>query len=222
MLIIVPTVKHTGSHFIRDDLLRDYEKVPLKGPHSYIMENIEGVKTKRKISEAALMDHLIYSKVQQFQKLITKDGNICITPLRHPKLVAKSWLDKGLELKPDFYQMWTSLIDLEQFLVKKDSKIYFLPLDVDDREDYLEALNEGTGLGLHTNWEATGENAKLRYNDVTYKELIGHRMKTIENEKGDFLKKVPRTPEGSEVEEFVNSDKIVKFLKRFYKPKKKG
>jgi hypothetical protein len=45
---------------------------------------------------------------------------------------------------------------------------YFLPLDVVNRQDYLDELNE-TGLNLKTDWKPQGEqhnNSALRWQDV--------------------------------------------------------
>ena len=46
---------------------------------------------------------------------------------------------------------------------------FFLPLDVDDRQDYLDEINDNTGLGLQTDWTPQGEqhnNSGLRYTDI--------------------------------------------------------
>ena len=95
-MILVPTVKHTGSHFVSDHLLREYPKAPLKGPFP------DG--------EFVVMDHVSSANMPKFRNLIARHNPTIIIPLRHPKLCALSWCERRLELTPSFFKMWENLL----------------------------------------------------------------------------------------------------------------
>ena len=81
----------------------------------------------------------------------------------------KSWADRNHE-KSDLVGMWETMVfdiaPLEPF---------FLPLDVPDRQDYMDAINEATGLDLKTDWKPRGvrhNNSDLRHTDIEPTEKI--------------------------------------------------
>lgn len=157
-MIIVPTIRNTGSHFV----LRLLGK-----QHPYRPDILTWRCLDRMEPDSVVFDHVFPHQKHLFLPLI--ENNITIVPLRHPYLTAKSWADRNHE-KSDLVGMWECMVNdiapLEPF---------FLPLDVDDRQDYLDALNKATGLGLTTDWTPRGvkhNNFNLRYTDLEPKAEI--------------------------------------------------
>jgi len=149
-VIIVPTIRNTGSHFV----LKLLGKQPPFGPEVLTWRTLD-----RMQPDSIIFDHVAVEKKHLYLPLIR--DNLTIIPLRHPYLTQKSWADRSHH---DMSFMWdimaTDIAPLNPF---------FLPLDVPDRQDYLDRLNEATGLGLKTDWKPEGvknNNFDLRYTDV--------------------------------------------------------
>ena len=206
-MILVPTVKHTGSHFVSDHLLAEYDQAPLKGPIPK--------------GQVVVMDHVYTHKLPLFRKLINRYDPVIIIPIRHPKVCAMSWCERGWELTPDFFLMW------ENIMTFKGDKVFYLPLDVDDREEWLKKINDGTDLVLSTDWPEVGSNSKLRYKDLAYKDLIGWTEKTVMDpaDRGEIQQRISRTGDNNviyaeAVKELVEDSKLKPFLAKFYKKSK--
>lgn len=151
-MIIVPTIRNTGSHFV----LRMLGK-----KHPWRPDILTWRGSERATEDSVVFDHVFPHQKHLFLPLIEK--HTTIVPLRHPYLTQKSWDDRNHE-KSDLIGMWevmaNEIAPLEPF---------FLPLDVEDRQDYLDALNDATGLGLTTDWAPRGvkhNNSDLRWQDI--------------------------------------------------------
>ncbi len=146
-MLIFPTVQHTGSHFVVGLLGFDINKA---------------MSWKHDGKGEYYFDHIHPALKHRFLPLL--EGKTIIIPLRHPKVVAKSWADR----KKDEQE----LIECFECLVNDVDKFdpYYLPLDSDRRDEYLQKINEGLGLDLVTDWGAKGvkqNNQSLRHTDVT-------------------------------------------------------
>ena len=129
MTVLIPTVKHNGSHLVLQAFLDwDWEQQPAK---------------KTKLGEkVVVMDHVIYTKLVRLQEIAAKSDTVVI-PIRHPLVAALSWQRLGEELEPDFYQMYT---DLERFV----EGALLLPLGIDDNTQYVAAIEAATGVRINT------------------------------------------------------------------------
>ena len=152
-MIIVPTIRNTGSHFV----LRLLGKQHPWRPDILTWRGLD-----RMEPDSVIFDHVFPHQKKLYIPLIR--DNLTIIPLRHPYLTQKSWADRNHE-KSDLVGMWRTMVfDIAPL------NPFFLPLDVPDRQDYLDALNEATGLGLKTDWKPRGvkhDNFDLRYTDIT-------------------------------------------------------
>jgi hypothetical protein len=110
----------------------------------------------------AVFDHITKWNRHIFLPLI--ENNLTIIPLRHPYLTAKSYDDRRRD-KGELIESWEILANEIDPLDP-----HYLPLDVPDRQDYLDALNESVGGDMVTDWMPQGvvhNNATLKYKDVT-------------------------------------------------------
>jgi hypothetical protein len=168
-MIIVPTIRNTGSRFVLHML-----GVPV--PRQADLLTWRG--SNRATEDSIIFDHIFPHQKHIFLPLIR--DHLTIVPLRHPYLTAKSWDDRGHD-KADLVAMWRVLVtDIDPL------NPYYLPLDVDNRADYLENIIENTGLPLETDWTPQGSkhgNHELRYQDV----FPNPDMDELVDEIGDFL-----------------------------------
>ena len=77
--------------------------------------------------------------------------------------MAKSWDDRRRD-KAELIDSWEVLVNEIDPL-----EPYYLPLDVPDRQDYLDRLNTATGRSMVTDWGAKGvihNNQAMRYTDI--------------------------------------------------------
>ena len=111
--------------------------------------------------DGLIFDHISPYHTQTFLPLIA--DNLTVIPLRHPILTAKSWSDRKKEIG-DLVESWEILVNEIDPL-----EPYYLPLDIPDRQDYLDRLNAGTGRSMVTDWGAKGvvhNNQAMRYTDI--------------------------------------------------------
>ena len=150
-MIIVPTIRNTGSHFVLNMLGAEQPWRP---------DVLAWRGAVRATEDSIIFDHVFPHQRHIFLPLI--EDNLTIVPLRHPLLTAKSWTDRGHELG-DLIAMWEVMAyDIDSL------DPYYLPLDVPDREDYLTELRDMTGLD--TDWAPHGSqhnNYALRYTELS-------------------------------------------------------
>ena len=149
-MIRVPTIRHSGSHFLVDLLGADINKT------------IVWAQIKNANEDSVIFDHIAPTKAKFIIPLIKE--HLTLIPLRHPYLIEKSWDDRQKD-KDDLYSALETLInEIDPY------RPYYLPLDAQDRESYLNAIRAVTGLTLHTKWQGKGvrhNNQALRHTDVT-------------------------------------------------------
>lgn len=130
MTLCVPTVQHTGSKFITAHLLAGQTKRDIK---------------KGYVGPGVYFDHLWPHKWEWWQPLL--DQFPAIVPLRHPSAVYESWRARGRPFR-EMTDQWRVLIE------KVDPyQPYYLPLDVEDRQGYLDRINTELGMNLTTEWK---------------------------------------------------------------------
>lgn len=139
-LIIVATVHHTGTHFIEEDILSDFDARSLN--YCGKIAGPSGKNIKIRI-------HLEPANTEN----LTEWCSQCevVVPMRHPISVAESWKARPKKMtqmtQEDLIIQWNIL----KSVVDPHHPIY-LPLDVPDRDNWLQALNAKTGLNIHTHW----------------------------------------------------------------------
>ena len=82
-----------------------------------------------------------------------------ILAMRHPVDVAKSWIKRSKTLDDTFKSMWRTLFGLKAEIL--DS--FWLPVDVDDRDEYLKAIEKRVGLSLVNDFTPRGVFAAQNY-----------------------------------------------------------
>lgn len=148
--IVIPTVPHTGTMFaVRLFTDLGYNQIGLNDPQN-----------REKVVRSG---HIVRDGQYQAAVRHIKGGDPAVVPLRHPYLVAESWKrrDKPID---DMKIAYRRLPELQAL------GAYFLPMDIDGRESYLEVLKAGTGLPVTTKWPVINSyhsTAGLRYTDVT-------------------------------------------------------
>ena len=137
-MILIPTIQHTGSHFVVGLFGIDVGRAKRPGmqsgePNEVIFEHVE------RNTEAVL--HLAAR-------------HPTIIPLRHPKVVAKSYLSRN--------KTEQTMCDNFRIVVERFDPLnpYYLPIDVADRHDYLDVINKDMDLELKTDWTPAGRSAE--------------------------------------------------------------
>ena len=128
-MLIGTSVAHTGSVFLLEDLLADLVRVDEPTDDGGFFFRHIG------FEHAAL----IRSYAKQYP---------CIVPMRHPMKVALSYKKRRESLQDmldGFRRLVTAIDPLNP---------YYLPLDVPDRQDWLDRINNDLNLDLQTNWQA--------------------------------------------------------------------
>ena len=135
-MIVIISVRHTGTRFVRSHL-------------------IDCKYMNRHVGERYL---------HQVEPYI--DNNLVI-PLRRLDRIIVSWerRDMGLEGLRD---------SLNELIDKYDHRDpYYLPIDSDDRDEFLKALNEGMDTDFKTDWpvvDSDKNSSQSNYSDIINKE----------------------------------------------------
>lgn len=130
MLVVIASVQHSGTHFVKQHLLSGWPEVSEPKQHS---------------ANAIYQEHVVPESLLRIRAAM-KCGAPCIVPLRHPVKVALSWKARGLNLAhftDQFRRLVTAVDPLGPL---------YLPLDVPDREDYLARICERLGINFYTEW----------------------------------------------------------------------
>jgi hypothetical protein len=131
-VIVVASVPHSGTRFVFEHLLEDQPRAAVTDTEGYFVQHTEDRWLKT-----------LTGLIQQWP---------CIVPLRHPRDVAASWC-KHQHCNQEYYTpdrfllLWRNLIEYIDPL-----KPLYLPLDAQNRDDYLEKIRSEIGLDLVTDW----------------------------------------------------------------------
>jgi len=130
-MIVVASIPHSGTRFVLEHLLAPRKRVksaPDDG--EFFFEHLDSPHIPK-----------LRDMMRQFP---------CIVPMRHPKSIALSWKADS-RLLTDLTTMYRCLVSaIDPF------KPCYLPLDVENRDAYLQLLNDQTGLNLKTDWPIIG------------------------------------------------------------------
>ena len=163
--ICVPTVRHSGSHFVVEGLLGRFQRRDVK----------QGA-----VGPGAYFDHLYPHKRALWEQLLGEYP--AIAPLRHPVSVERSWLSRKM--------MVGEMIDEFRLMVEFSERydFHFVPLDAEDRDKYITAINNDMGLDLKTNWgpvRSIYRNHELDWRKIEPSDDVANLLDEI----GPFLQK---------------------------------
>jgi hypothetical protein len=131
--IIVPTVQHSGTLFLVRSIL---------GKNGFEVLPFRGEPTKE---HTVNYGHCWPGELKYMRPLIRKYP--IIVPLRHPYLVAETWRRRNrtpLEM----------MLQWEILMQEVDPQgPFYLPIDRDDRGEWLDSINNQLGLQLSTDWQ---------------------------------------------------------------------
>ena len=159
-VIVLPAVQHTGSRFVNNDLLKDYD------PATFHEEPT---------GKTVYHDHLGSNRVpSKFTKLLDKYP--AIVPLRHPRRVFKSWIDRKQNII-DCIDEWENLL---KYIDPYDP--YYLPIDSIDRDIYLGWINKKLEVSP-VDWRPRGTDVGTMYMEpeaIKLPERVEEYLKSIE------------------------------------------
>lgn len=125
MILLCPTVQHTGSYFLVKHLLAEFSEAPIRG------ELTDG---------SVIFDHLLDSKMERWRWLLERYP--AISPMRDPVQVIYSWQRREKPLS-DLESQFANLMGIETLI---------LPIDSPCRSDHLQRLNDEFGLRIKSHW----------------------------------------------------------------------
>tara|TARA_R110000803_G_scaffold206573_1_gene273939 strand:- start:16374 stop:17105 length:732 start_codon:yes stop_codon:yes gene_type:complete len=188
MKILIPSVKYSGASILINQMMNSYPVSTLKSPEDGIVQ-----------------DHVIYTKMDDLLYLASKSDFIVI-PVRHPKVVAKLWLDNGEEISEDMFQMFHSIVEFQSL-----DNVIFIPMDVDDLFDRVKKIksveiNPKPRLSISQSAEMA-----LRAYNIKYEDLFEVESR-VRNERG--VLRAIKAPVGDKLQELC--DDIQGFLDDVY------
>ena len=131
--MILCTVRNTGSNFFLKLLEPYFERY--NGLWEVVGDN------------PMYFTHAETEKMSRIHELIDA-GHPLVRTMRHPDLVAQSWMRRGWPLDFRYTDMWRNLFSLKGDL--------WLSVDSPHREEMLRHVGERLGIHLETNWEVVG------------------------------------------------------------------
>jgi hypothetical protein len=191
MKLAILSIPHTGTNFVYN----------LVGGQLPIVRRQFEEANEHDVIPFHIFNYSVFEEAEQ-------NGFTIITPLRHPIAAAKSWVNwwtifyqDGQGWHPDlteeekedlikrnslsvFFKMFNNLIACSSLY-----DINFLPLDSENRQEYLDMLNKELGTHLTTEWKPI-------------------------NSIGQHTKEIPQNVL-EEAEELINNNK--EFFNKFYK-----
>lgn len=78
-------------------------------------------------------------------------GKLLVTPMRHPRRILESWVNRNNMRLPDMLTHFQELDALTYF-----REVFVLPLDTEDRDEVLQELRNRTGGTYKTSWTPVG------------------------------------------------------------------
>ena len=145
MIFVVPTVEHSGTHFIVHHLLRNYP-----------VGTLDQIQDTKDVVYFGHMGQKKYKWDKMMDVMLDRECAI-ITPLRSLERIVVSWERRRKDLKclEKELEILVDIIDpLDPF---------YLPIDADNRDLYLNDINDYLGLHLKTDWPVVSSD-KSSYN----------------------------------------------------------
>ena len=143
MIVAAPTVEHAGTRFVID-LFRGFQ-------HRHPQEGI-----------APGADILVQAHFGQaknwgrFEEILQEYSPPVVIPVRRLHSIVLSWERRGKGFE-------TLDLELAMMVNMVDADPYWLPIDADDRDEWLAEINDGLGLNLYTEWPIVGSDKRTAY-----------------------------------------------------------
>jgi len=128
VIIVVPSIPHTGTNFVWKVVLKDLEPE---------------IRNPRKFNHGKIWIHTYPERIPE---LLTLKAYPWVVPMRHPYEVAKTW--KGRKKDLGYLKM---LYDIHLSSVAPN-KPYYVVVDGPNRDRQLQAVNRLTGFNVETDW----------------------------------------------------------------------
>ncbi len=141
MIILVPSVHHTGTKLVFKDILRGLPEINQQDYTEH-----ETGKIRIHIDEPFLEDlHYWLKRVP------------AIVPLLHPRKVASGWKVR-FKRREELGEQWNWLkTEIDPY------DPYYLPIDHEDRDRWLGRIGKALGLKLATGWPVIGKCEDKRF-----------------------------------------------------------
>jgi hypothetical protein len=133
MILLTPTVHHSGSYFLVKHLLESFIELPLRTAREEIARLKPG-------QRAVVFDHFWPHKMGLWRDLFGRYP--IVIPVRRYDKVKKSWEDRGkccAELDEQWQIMANVIVDQQPFVINLDSTC---------RDEQLAQINNKLGLDL--------------------------------------------------------------------------
>lgn len=134
MLILVPSVHHTGTKLVYNELLKGFPEINQQDHSDHVWGKI-----RIHIDEAFLEDlHWWLKRVP------------AIVPLLHPRKVAIGWKVRA-KRREELGEQWKMLKEeIDPY------GPYYLPIDAEDRDKRLDKIGQGLSWTFVTDWPVIG------------------------------------------------------------------
>ncbi len=76
---------------------------------------------------------------------------VIVVPLRHPRIIARGWKSRAKSMEMLSYQ-WMMLKEIVD-----PYKPYYLPIENDDRDEWLATFSKGIGRYVDDSWPVVGK-----------------------------------------------------------------
>ncbi len=134
---ILLTVPNTGTHFAQSILEQRFDR-------HYFGETIRN-------DRHYWFSHAEQRKCAEARRLIENGAGPLILTMRNPIDNIRSRWKRGYKLDADWELFWRNL-----FLIAEDFDHFWLPIDTEDRDEYLDMLSEALDFPFKTDWEPRG------------------------------------------------------------------
>lgn len=134
---VLATVPHTATHFGFHILKQHYFRTEVRG--------------EPKCKRPFWFSHTHTGSMVHIRAKLD-EGLPLISTMRHPMLVAQSWIQRSKPMGDDFIAIWGNLFALHD----EYTDSFWLPVDTDNKKEYLKAIERRLGLEFKTNWGKYG------------------------------------------------------------------
>jgi hypothetical protein len=166
MKILIPTVPHTGTHLLSSF----FEKAGFESVPAHMNAKPEKSVTTTHIDTQVRFNHVL-GLMNEFNTVI---------PIRHPYLVAESWIRREQPLN-------RMLAAYRRLPAMYEAGAMFVPVDVPERDTYIKKVNKALGINLKPDW-GTVVNGYHNTHTMTYKDISPpDEVKQMADEMAQFL-----------------------------------
>ena len=158
-MILVCSVHHTGTQFVEQVILYKFKNIG-----NSTSAHIKGIPKGRNMTRV----HCELAYVRSLEWWCPQYP--IIVPMRHPQKVFESWKvrEKNLDHLVRQYHILKKLV--------APYNPYYLPIDVFERETWLENINARFGLDIQTNWPVIMSRKQTAVLDTDEIELVQQVM----------------------------------------------